>query len=122
MANRLLRRVCDYALVRAEGRVTREVAAQALEMLEVDECGLDDLDRRVLSALVEKFAGGPVGLETLAAAVSEEADTIMDVCEPYLLQRGMLHRTPRGRVATALAYRHLGIQVPEDRPTQQSLF
>jgi Holliday junction DNA helicase RuvB len=122
VANRLLRRVCDYALVRAEGRVTREVAAQALEMLEVDECGLDDLDRRVLSALVEKFAGGPVGLETLAAAVSEEADTIMDVCEPYLLQRGMLHRTPRGRVATALAYRHLGIQVPEDRPTQQSLF
>ncbi|NPV07500.1 MAG: Holliday junction branch migration DNA helicase RuvB [Anaerolineae bacterium] len=119
VANRLLRRVCDYALVRAEGKVTREVAAQALELLEVDESGLDDLDRRVLRALVEKFSGGPVGLETLAAAVSEEPDTIMDVCEPYLLQQGLIHRTPRGRVATALAYNHLGLPVPKDSGAAQ---
>lgn len=119
VANRLLRRVCDYALVRAEGKVTREVAAQALELLEVDESGLDDLDRRVLRALVEKFSGGPVGLETLAAAVAEEPDTIMDVCEPYLLQQGLIHRTPRGRVATALAYNHLGLPVPKDSGAAQ---
>ncbi len=123
VANRLLRRVCDYALVRAQGDVNREVARQGLELLEVDDLGLDDLDRRVLEALVRKFGGGPVGLETVAASVSEEADTIMDVCEPYLLQKGFIHRTPRGRVATALAYEHLGLEPPEETAAAQpSLF
>ena len=123
VANRLLRRVCDYALVRASGSVTEEVARQALSLLEVDELGLDDLDRRVLRALIEKFGGGPVGLETVAASVSEEADTIMDVSEPYLLQMGFLDRTPRGRVATARAYQHLGYEVPSGGTSlQPSLF
>ncbi len=123
VANRLLRRVCDYALVRADGRITRDVAAQALELLEVDRSGLDDLDRRVLRALVTKFGGGPVGLETVAASVSEEPDTIMDVCEPYLLQMGLINRTPRGRVATPQGYRHLGLPVPDAQaPPQGQLF
>lgn len=123
VANRLLRRVRDYALVRAEGHITQEVAAQALELLDVDASGLDDLDRRVLRALVTKFGGGPVGLDTVAASVSEEPDTIMDVCEPYLLQKGLIHRTPRGRVATLLAYRHLGLPEPEEQtPPQGQLF
>lgn len=123
VANRLLRRVRDYALVRAEGHITQEVAAQALELLDVDASGLDDLDRRVLRALVTKFGGGPVGLDTVAASVSEESDTIMDVCEPYLLQKGLIHRTPRGRVATLLAYRHLGLPEPEEQtPPQGQLF
>ncbi|HBY93782.1 MAG TPA: Holliday junction branch migration DNA helicase RuvB, partial [Chloroflexi bacterium] len=104
IANRLLRRVRDYAEVRANGHISREVAAEALALLEVDELGLDDIDRRVLAAIIAKFSGGPVGLETIAAAISEEADTIMDVYEPYLLQLGFLERTPRGRVASRRAY------------------
>lgn len=121
VALRLLRRVRDYAQVRGEGVITVEEARAALLMLEVDELGLDDLDRRVLDALIRKFDGGPVGLETLAASIAEESDTIMDVVEPYLLQLGFLDRTPRGRVATRAAYAHLGVAYPET-PTQNSLF
>jgi Holliday junction DNA helicase RuvB len=121
VANRLLKRVRDYAQVRAEGRITEAVAREALAMLEVDELGLDDIDRRVLSTIIEKFEGGPVGLETIAAALSEESDTIMDVVEPYLLQLGFLNRTPRGRVATHRAYEHLGIPY-EEEPGQPTLF
>ena len=118
VALRLLKRVRDFAQVRADGRITAEVACEALGLLEVDERGLDDLDRRVLRTIIEKFGGGPVGLDTVAAAVSEEPDTIMDVVEPYLLQLGFLDRTPRGRVATVRAYEHLGLyyQQPE-QPT-----
>jgi len=119
VALRLLRRVRDFAQVRADGRITVEVARQALSLLEVDERGLDDLDRRVLRTIAEKFDGGPVGLDTVAAAVSEEPDTIMDVVEPYLLQLGFLDRTPRGRVTTARAYEHLGL--PYRRPEQPTL-
>ena len=121
IANRLLKRVRDYAQVRADGVITRQVARQALELLEIDELGLDDIDRRVLATIIHKFGGGPVGLETIAAAISEEADTIMDVYEPYLLQLGFLERTPRGRVATRLAYEHLGLTPPDDEPVQPSL-
>jgi len=109
VANRLLKRVRDYAQVRADGAITREVARQALDLLEVDELGLDQVDRKVLRTIIEKFDGGPVGLDTIAAAISEESDTIMDVYEPYLLQLGFLARTPRGRVATRHAYEHLGL-------------
>ena len=109
VANRLLKRVRDYAQVRADGVITRTVARDALALLEVDPLGLDDIDRRVLHTIIEKFDGGPVGLETLGAALSEEPDTIMDVVEPYLLQLGFLDRTPRGRVATRRAYDHIGI-------------
>ncbi|MBM4432257.1 MAG: Holliday junction branch migration DNA helicase RuvB [Chloroflexi bacterium] len=109
VANRLLKRVRDYAQVRADGTITAEVAQQALGLLEVDGLGLDDIDRKILRAIIDKFGGGPVGLETIAAALSEEADTIMDVCEPYLLQLGFLERTPRGRLATPRAYEHLGL-------------
>ena len=119
VALRLLRRVRDFAQVRADGRITAEVARDALGLLEVDERGLDDLDRRVLRTIIEKFGGGPVGLDTVAAAVSEEPDTIMDVVEPYLLQLGFLDRTPRGRVATARAYEHLGL--PYQQPEQPTL-
>jgi holliday junction DNA helicase RuvB len=108
IANRLLRRVRDYAQVRGDGRVTLEAAADALALFEVDERGLDRLDLAILSALVERFDGGPVGLSTLSAAVGEETGTIEEVYEPYLLQIGFLQRTPRGRVATDAAYRHLG--------------
>jgi len=121
VANRLLKRVRDYAQVRAEGRITEAVAKEALAMLEVDELGLDEIDRRVLLTIIEKFDGGPVGLETIAAALSEESDTIMDVVEPYLLQMGFLNRTPRGRVATRRAYEHLGIPY-EEKPGQPALF
>ena len=110
---RLLRRVRDYAQVRANGHIDLEVAQLALQLLDVDDLGLDDLDRRVLDALINKFSGGPVGLDTLAASISEEGDTIMDVVEPYLLQLGFLDRTPRGRVATRAAYAHLGVEYPE---------
>jgi len=120
VALRLLRRVRDYAQVRADGRICADVAQQALELLEVDQRGLDDLDRRVLYTIIRKFDGGPVGLDTVSAAVSEEADTIMDVVEPYLLQLGFLDRTPRGRVATASAYDHLGLTY--ERREQPSLF
>ena len=113
VANRLLKRVRDYAQVRADGVVTQAVAQQALSLLEVDPLGLDDIDRRVLHTIIEKFDGGPVGLETISAALSEEPDTIMDVVEPYLLQLGFLDRTPRGRVATRRAYEHLGIAYEE---------
>ncbi|MCS7259822.1 MAG: Holliday junction branch migration DNA helicase RuvB [Anaerolineae bacterium] len=123
IANRLLRRVRDYAQVRADGVITREVAREALALLDVDELGLDDLDRKVLRTVIEKFGGGPVGLETIAASLSEEGDTIMDVVEPYLLQLGFLDRTPRGRVATRRAYEHLGLPFPEDKaPQQPALF
>lgn len=121
VANRILKRVRDYAQVRADGRITEAVAGEALALLEVDELGLDDIDRRVLSTIIEKFDGGPVGLETIAAALSEESDTIMDVVEPYLLQLGFLNRTPRGRVATRRAYEHLGIPY-EEKPGQPVLF
>jgi holliday junction DNA helicase RuvB len=112
VANRLLKRVRDFAEVRHAGSIDERVAIAALDMLEVDEEGLDRLDRDILRAICEKFEGGPVGLSTLAVAVSEESDTIEDVYEPYLLQRGLIKRTPRGRVATARAYEHLGLARP----------
>ncbi len=112
VALRLLRRVRDYAQVRADGRITRQVAADALALLEIDELGLDEADRRLLHTIIHKFSGGPVGLQTIAASMSEEPDTIMDVVEPYLLQLGFIDRTSQGRVATARAYRHLGLEPP----------
>jgi Holliday junction DNA helicase RuvB len=110
----LLRRVRDYAEVRANGVITRRVAQDALDLLEVDSLGLDDMDRRVLQTIIEKYHGGPVGLSTIAASISEEPDTIMDVVEPYLLQLGFIDRTPQGRTATQQAYNHLGVQYPDD--------
>jgi Holliday junction DNA helicase RuvB len=121
VALRLLKRVRDYAQVRSDGSITRTVADEALDLLEVDPLGLDDIDRRVLRAIIEKFNGGPVGLETIAASISEEPDTIMDVYEPYLLQLGFLDRTPRGRVATRRAYEHLRIAY-NGRGEQETLF
>jgi Holliday junction DNA helicase RuvB len=121
VANRLLKRVRDYAQVRAEGHITLPVARAALAMLEVDDLGLDATDYKVLRAIIEKFGGGPVGLDTIAAATSEESDTIEDVYEPYLLQLGFLKRTPRGRVATPLAYGHLDLPEP-GRAEQPRLF
>jgi holliday junction DNA helicase RuvB len=115
VANRLLRRVRDYAQVKSDGVATREVVIEALEMLEVDAIGLDEIDHKLLHTIIDKFNGGPVGLETIAAAISEEADTIMDVYEPYLLQLAFLERTPRGRVATGLAYQHLHIPYKKDK-------
>jgi len=112
ISNRLLRRVRDYAEVKAGGKVTREVADAALKMLDVDPLGLDVMDRKLLLAAIEKFGGGPVGVDNLAAALSEERDTIEDVLEPYLIQQGYLQRTPRGRVATVTAYRHFGLAEP----------
>jgi holliday junction DNA helicase RuvB len=113
IANRLLRRVRDFAEVRADGRVTANIADDALEMLEVDTFGLDLLDRKLLMAIMEKFDGGPVGVDNLAAAIGEERGTIEDVIEPYLIQQGFLMRTPRGRVATKAAWRHFGLSIPE---------
>ncbi|HEY8249068.1 MAG TPA: Holliday junction branch migration DNA helicase RuvB, partial [Burkholderiales bacterium] len=112
VANRLLRRVRDYAQVKGDGTVSKSVAEAALKMLDVDVLGLDVMDRKLLLAVIEKFSGGPVGLENLAHAVGEEADTIEDVLEPYLIQQGYLQRTPRGRIATLSAYRHFGIVAP----------
>jgi Holliday junction DNA helicase RuvB len=112
IANRLLRRVRDYADVKANGIINRETAHAALLMLDVDASGLDLMDRKLLQAVMEKFGGGPVGIDNLAAAIGEERDTIEDVLEPYLIQQGYLQRTPRGRVATAIAYRHFGLAVP----------
>ena len=112
ISNRLLRRVRDFAEVRAEGRVTRKVADDALKMLDVDPVGFDVMDRKLLQAVIDKFGGGPVGVDNLAAAIGEERDTIEDVLEPYLIQQGFLQRTPRGRVATAAAYRHFGLVAP----------
>jgi Holliday junction DNA helicase RuvB len=112
VANRLLRRARDFAQVRAQGVITRDVAMDALGRLEIDHLGLDETDRRVLHTIIEKFEGGPVGLSTIAASISEETDAIMDVYEPYLLQLGFLVRTPRGRMATRKGYEHIGIPYP----------
>jgi Holliday junction DNA helicase RuvB len=117
IANRLLRRVRDYAEVRADGVVTRPIAEKALAVFEVDDRGLDAVDRAILESVVLKFGGGPVGLSTLAIAVSEEPETVEDAYEPYLLQQGLLQRTPRGRIATALAYQHLGVTEPGGQQT-----
>ncbi|HSH01771.1 MAG TPA: Holliday junction branch migration DNA helicase RuvB [Anaerolineae bacterium] len=116
---RLLRRVRDYAQVRADGHITQEAAIDALTLLEIDALGLDELDRRVLDAIITKFSGGPVGLDTIGAAISEESDTIMDVVEPYLLQLGFIERTARGRTATPHAYNHLGIPLPSTKNKQK---
>ena len=112
IANRLLRRVRDYAQVKSDGVVSAEIADAALQMLDVDKLGFDVMDRKLLQAVLEKFGGGPVGLDNLAAAIGEERDTIEDVLEPYLIQQGYIMRTPRGRVATSLAYQHFGLAVP----------
>jgi len=122
VANRLLKRVRDYAQVMADGIVTQAVAIEALSKLEIDATGLDDLDRKVLHTIIDKFNGGPVGLDTIAASISEDADTIMDVYEPYLLQLGFLERTPRGRLATQLAYQHLGREYNREKPPQATLW
>ncbi len=124
VANRLLKRVRDFALVDDQAVITREVADKALSMLEVDACGLDRNDRRILTTIIEKFNGGPVGVETIAASVSEETETIEDVYEPFLLQMGFLNRTPRGRAVTAAAYRHLGIpcRTPAGEEQQEVLW
>ena len=114
IANRLLKRVRDVAQIEGQGVITDDIADKALNMLEVDEAGLDHTDRRLLGTMVKKFAGGPVGLDTLAAAISEERDTIEDVYEPFLIQMGFINRTPRGRVVTRNGYKHLGIPYPED--------
>ena len=116
---RLLRRVRDYAQVRADGHINHEVAGEALALMEIDHLGLDDVDRRLLAAIIDKFSGGPVGLDTIAASISEDSSTIMDVYEPYLLQLGFLDRTPRGRIATRHAYEHMGIPYAENNSSDQ---
>jgi Holliday junction DNA helicase RuvB len=122
IANRLLRRVRDYAEVKSDGRISESIAQQALDMLNVDQLGLDHLDRRLLLMLIEKFEGGPVGVDSLAAALSEERGTLEDVLEPYLIQQGYLLRTPRGRMVTQAAYRHFGMSMPKaDRDNTLSL-
>ena len=122
VANRLLKRVRDYAQVMANGVATESVACEALSKLEIDQLGLDEVDHKVMHTIIERFDGGPVGLETIAASISEEADTIMDVYEPYLLQLGFIERTPRGRTVTKLAYEHLGITYKKGHPAQTSLW
>ncbi|MBN1188244.1 MAG: Holliday junction branch migration DNA helicase RuvB [Dehalococcoidales bacterium] len=122
VANRLLKRVRDYAQVMAQGIITKEVSDMALSQLEVDKIGLDEIDHKILHTLIDKFNGGPVGLETIAASISEESDTIMDVYEPYLLQLGFLERTPRGRIATQRAYQHLEIPYKKQKPSQPALW
>jgi len=122
VANRLLKRVRDYAQVMADGIATQSVAIEALSKLEVDHIGLDEIDHKLLHTIIDKFNGGPVGLDTIAASISEEADTIMDVYEPYLLQLGFLERTPRGRLATQLAYQHLGLPYNKQKPPQPTLW
>ncbi len=122
VANRLLKRLRDYAQVMANGVITKEVALEGLSKLEVDSIGLDEVDRRVLCTIIDKFDGGPVGLDTIAASISEDADTIMDVYEPYLLQLSFLERTPRGRVATKFAYEHLGLPYKKSSSSQVSLW
>jgi len=122
VANRLLKRVRDYAQVIADGVATQSVAVAALSKLEVDSIGLDEIDHKVLQTIINKFNGGPVGLDTIAASISEDSDTIMDVYEPYLLQLGFLERTPRGRLATPLAYEHLGLPYDKDKPPQPTLW
>ncbi|MEX1666806.1 Holliday junction branch migration DNA helicase RuvB [Zhongshania arctica] len=120
IANRLLRRVRDYADVKSDGIVTKEIADQALNMLNVDSSGFDHLDRRLLLAMIERFDGGPVGVDSLAAAISEERGTIEDVLEPYLIQQGFIMRTPRGRVVTNHAYRHFGLELPKNADTNDN--
>ena len=110
LANRLLKRVRDFAQVKYDGRISKEVASFALDLLEVDKMGLDQNDRNILMTMIGKFAGGPVGLDTLAAAIGEDAGTVEDVYEPYLVKNGLINRTPKGRVVTELAYQHLGIE------------
>ncbi len=122
VANRLLKRVRDYAQVRADGVITEEVARAALLMLDVDQFGLDDMDGRILRTIIEKFDGGPVGVATLGAAIGEDASTIEEVYEPFLVQQGFLQRTSRGRVATPQAYRHFGFTLPAESPSQSTLF
>ena len=122
IANRLLRRVRDFAQVKADGVIGGIIANDALDLLEVDNFGLDALDRRLLSAIMEKFDGGPVGVESLAAAIGEERGTLEDVVEPFLIQSGFLMRTPRGRTATAAAYRHFGLKPPAQDGPQAGLF
>ena len=122
VANRLLKRVRDYAQVKAQGIITKEIADLALSQLEIDNIGLDEIDHKILDTIIHKFNGGPVGLETIAASISEEADTIMDVYEPYLLQLGFLERTPRGRVATENAYQHLKLPGKQSKQNQSSLW
>ncbi|MBK7833379.1 MAG: Holliday junction branch migration DNA helicase RuvB [Gemmatimonadetes bacterium] len=122
IANRLLRRVRDYAQVRADGVISCAVADAALQLLDVDQFGLDDMDARILRAIIEKFEGGPVGVGSIAAAVAEDTGTIEEVYEPFLVQNGFLQRTPRGRVATALAYRHFGFSPPTSSEAQSELF
>jgi holliday junction DNA helicase RuvB len=122
IANRLLKRVRDFAQVKAEGVINSKIADDALTGLEIDSMGLDIIDHKILHTIIEKFDGGPVGLDTIAASISEESDTIMDVYEPYLLQLGFLERTPRGRITTELAYRHLGIQYKTNRTPQSTLW
>ncbi len=112
IANRLLRRVRDYAEVKGDGRITEDIAQRALDMLEVDSCGLDGTDRRLLDMIMHKFDGGPVGLESLAAALNEDSGTLEEVVEPYLIQQGFIQRTPRGRAVTNHAWRHFGLQRP----------
>jgi len=119
VANRLLRRIRDFAQMRADGSINRKVAADALQLLEVDQFGLDDMDSRILKTIIEKFEGGPVGVSTIAAAVGEDVGTLEEVYEPFLVQNGFLQRTPRGRVATAQAYRHFGFNPPSPGQTQQ---
>lgn len=122
VANRLLKRVRDYAQVMADGTATQQVAVEALNNLEVDHIGLDEIDHKVLRTIIDRFNGGPVGLDTIAASINEEADTIMDVYEPYLLQLGFLERTPRGRLVTPLAYQHLGLPYNKEKPPQPTLW
>lgn len=110
IANRLLKRIRDYAQVKGDGKITLKIAQEGLKMLEIDDQGLDQLDRKILKTIIEKFSGGPVGIETISIAVNEEIDTITEICEPYLIQKGFIARTPRGRVATKLAYQHLKIK------------
>jgi len=123
VANRLLRRIRDFAQVKSGGNITRDVAKEALKLLDVDQFGLDDMDTRILKTIIEKFEGGPVGVKTIAAAVGEDEGTIEEVYEPFLVQNGFLQRTPRGRSATALAYKHFGIVMPGNGGSSQpSLF
>jgi Holliday junction DNA helicase RuvB len=122
IANRLLRRVRDYAEVRGDGRITAKTAREALERLDVDALGLDEVDKKVLLTIIEKYDGGPVGIETIAASISEESDTIMDVYEPYLMQIGFLQRTPRGRMVTRHAYTHLDLEPPRSPQSQRPLW
>jgi Holliday junction DNA helicase RuvB len=121
IVNRLLRRARDFAQIKGNGRLTGDIAELALSMLEVDQCGFDMLDRKLLLAVIEKFSGGPVGVDNLAAAIGEERDTIEDVIEPFLIQQGYLMRTPRGRLATASAWRHFGLKAPSS-PEQRGMF